>query len=65
MTDAINSKNNSEYQLIILGIELIHKVFGLQDCNEELASNPHVSKVCEAANKWNDAFIRLIVMSKE
>lgn len=67
MCKAINTKISSEYQLILLGIDLVHKVFSLQDCNEqlgELESNPHIVKAYESANKFNDAFVKLIVMSK-
>jgi hypothetical protein len=65
MSKAINSKINGDYQLIILAIELVHKVFNLRDCNETLAKNPHVIKACEAARNWNELFIQIVISPRK
>lgn len=64
MIKTIVSRNASEFQLVSIGIELVHKVFGLMECNPELISNPHAAKASELANKWNEVFIEVVSTRK-
>ncbi len=61
MVKNINNKISGEYQLLILGIELVHKILVLKDCSESLANNPHVASACEIANEWNETFIKFFI----
>jgi len=64
MNKGIVNTNVSDYQLISIAIDLVGKVFGLMDCNPELASNPHAAKAMELANKWNDKFIQVYLTTE-
>lgn len=64
MRQAIVNKNVSEFQLVKISIDLVHKVFGLMDCKEDIRNNPHVVKLNELANQWNEMFYNLYI-SKE
>lgn len=65
----MNAKSVNDFyvdnQLILLGIELVHKVFGLLDCNPELLSNSHAKKALDIAREWNERFYDSIVLTKE
>lgn len=57
MDKAIVTKNFSDYQLIAIGIELVHKIICLADCAPELVStNALLSRAYSLANKWNETF---------
>ncbi len=64
MARSIVGRNLPDYQLVVIGIELVHKVFGLLDCNPELANNPHVVKANECAKRWNELFFDCVSLQK-
>lgn len=64
MGKAIVSRTTPDFQLVSVGIELVHKVFGLMDCSPELANNPHVVRANECANRWNELFIKFVTSAK-
>lgn len=65
MTRAIVKKNLSDYQLISTGIELVHTVFALYDCVEELAKNQHMLKAKDCAVKWNELFFDAFITQQK
>lgn len=65
MDKNIVNRNHIDFQLISVGIELVHKVLSLKDCTPELmAVNHHLSKAHELAIKWNEMFFEAYI-SKE
>lgn len=65
MSKLIVNKIDRDYQLLIsIGIELVHSVLSLEDCNPELAKTSHYKKVKECANKWNETFFNVYINSK-
>jgi hypothetical protein len=63
MSKAIINQNISEHQLIFLGLDLAYKVLAIEDCNEALAYNPHIIKICEAAKNFNELVIEFLFAS--
>ena len=57
MANTIVSRNITDYQLVSIGIALVHQVLSLMDCTPELSTNPHLAKTIQLAQKWNDVFI--------
>lgn len=57
--------NNANYQLVSLGIDIVHKILSLEDCSPDVLSNPHISKTFNLAKEWNKKFIELVVTTKE
>jgi hypothetical protein len=54
MGNAIINRSFNDYQLVSLGIELVHRIMDLKECN------PSVLKL---AKQWNERFIDIV--SKE
>lgn len=64
MDKPIVAKNFADYQLISIGIELVHKLICFADCSPELLSgNTLLSKACKLAIQWNETFFDLYVPS--
>lgn len=61
----IVGENVRDYQLIVISIEIVHKILGIAECDPKLMNNPHVAKVSKLAALWNEKFIDLYVSSKE
>lgn len=59
MRESIIGTRQKDFQLIMIGIDLIHNIFSIIDCSPELISNPHVAIAHECAVKWNETFIDL------
>lgn len=61
MIDNILSIDQLKNQLVVTGLQLVHKVFGLIECSPELINNSHAVKANELSKQWNQKYIDLIV----
>lgn len=58
MDKTIVHRNYSDYQLIAIGIELVHKIIGLHDSSPELVStNALLWKSYKLSLEWNETFL--------
>ena len=61
MNKKIVGITDNDYQLVSIGIDLVHKVFSVVDCDPVLEKNPHFAKVVECANQWSKLFYKAYI----
>lgn len=49
-------KNPSDFQLVLVGLELVQKITAISECCPEIVTNPHMVKAIDCAIKWKELF---------
>ncbi len=57
MVKAIVSRNKNDFQLINIGIDLVHLMLDIIESDPTLASQPKVIRLSNHISKWNELFV--------